>query len=73
MPAGQGVQEGALAREYVPAGHRDAVALVDPGGQAYPAAQLPEQAAEKRLLWAPKVPPGHSPLHMASVRPNVEP
>ena len=44
-PAGQGVHDPAPLRLKVPAGHKDAVALVEPAGQAYPAKQGPEQAA----------------------------
>jgi hypothetical protein len=37
----------------------DAVALVDPAPQAYPAVQLPEQAAVTRAVVAPNFPAGH--------------
>ena len=43
MPTGQGLQALAPAKLYCPAGQMDAVALVDPAGQVYPAAQLPLQ------------------------------
>ena len=52
-PAAQSVHVAAPAREYLPAGHRLAVALVDPAGQACPATQLPEQAAVDRPVVAP--------------------
>jgi hypothetical protein len=42
-PALQLIQDPAPASAYVPAGHRDAVGVVDPAGQAYPAEQLPLQ------------------------------
>jgi len=45
LPAAQEVHVPAAARLYVPGGQMDAVALVDPAGQAYPARQLPLQAA----------------------------
>ena len=59
-PATQSVQAPAPAREYFPATHWDAVADADPAGQAYPAVQLPEQAAEVRPEAEPKVPAGQS-------------
>jgi hypothetical protein len=43
------------------------MALVDPAGHAYPAAQFPEQADELRPEVPPKVPAGHCPLHVADV------
>ena len=45
---------------YCPAGHTTAVALVDPGGHAYPAAQPPLHAADGRAPVDPKVPPGQA-------------
>jgi hypothetical protein len=69
------VHSGAAGREYVPAGHSCAVALVDPAGHAYPAVQLPEQAAVVRPEVSPYVPAGHAPEHLAVLRraasPNV--
>jgi hypothetical protein len=44
VPPGQGEQVPALDTLYLPAGHSNAVALVDPAGQAYPAVQFPVQA-----------------------------
>ena len=52
-PAVQLVQLPAPVRLYWPARHVTAVALVDPAGHAYPAAQFPEQEDEAR----PEVPP----------------
>ncbi len=43
MPAGQGLQEPAPAREYVPAGQMEGVGVVDPEAHAYPAVHSPEQ------------------------------
>ncbi len=48
LPAGQSLHDPAPARLYLPAGHTDAVALVDPAGQEYPAVQGPLHAAELR-------------------------
>ncbi len=45
VPAGQSVHDPALATLYLPAGHTDAVALVEPAGQEYPAVQVPLHAA----------------------------
>ena len=44
-PIAQGVQIPAPGREYLPAGHRDAVETVDPATHAYPAVQLPLHVA----------------------------
>ena len=57
----------------VPVGHSIAVGDVDPGGHAYPAVQLPVQAAVTRPVAAPYLPPGHGPLQVAVVRPEVLP
>ena len=43
-PAPHAVHTAAPPKLYVPAGHRYAVALVDPAGHAYPGAQAPEHA-----------------------------
>jgi hypothetical protein len=53
VPGGQGLQDPAPARAYVPAGQMDAVELVDPAGQAYPDVQGPVQAAVVRPVVAP--------------------
>ena len=52
-PAGQSVQEPAPAREYLPATHWDAVPVVDPAGQAYPAVHGPVQVLLARALALP--------------------
>ena len=59
VPAGQGEHDPAPATLYCPAGHMDAVALVLPAGQAYPAVQLPLHADDVNPPVAPYVPPGH--------------
>jgi hypothetical protein len=53
-PAGQGTQAADAAGEYVPGGHRYAVALVEPAGQAYPARHGPEQVLLVSAAAAPK-------------------
>ncbi len=42
-----------------PSGHSDAVALVDPEAQAYPAAQSPLHVAELSQRVPPNLPSGH--------------
>jgi hypothetical protein len=72
-PGGQSVQAPAPAREYFPATHCDAVALVDPAGQAYPAVHAPTHWA---VVWAtalPKRPAAQLPVQAAVVRPAVAP
>ncbi len=58
-PAAQDVHDAAPTSEYLPATQTDAVALVDPSAQAYPAAQLPLQAADDRPGSAPYRPAAH--------------
>ncbi len=53
-PAGQGMHVPAVPGEYVPGGHRYAVALVEPAGHAYPAWHGPEQVLLVRAAAAPK-------------------
>jgi hypothetical protein len=48
VPAGQLLQDPAPARLYCPAGHTDAVALVEPTPHAYPAVHSPLQTAVLR-------------------------
>jgi len=58
-PALQFVHNPAPDKLYVPAGHTDTVALVDPATHAYPALQLPLQLADVRPADAPYRPVGH--------------
>jgi len=58
-PALQLVHDDAPDRLYVPAGHTDAVGLVDPATHAYPVLQLPEHDADVRPADAPCKPAGH--------------
>ena len=58
LPAGQALQEPARAALNLPGVHVTAVAFVLPTGHAYPAMQLPEQAADVSFTAAPKVPAG---------------
>ena len=53
MPTGQGLQAPAPAKEYVPAGQMEDVAVEDPAGQVYPAVHSPEQDAVVRPVEAP--------------------
>jgi hypothetical protein len=47
-PAAQSTHTLAPAREYLPAGHANAVALTDPAPQMYPAVQLPVHPGDDR-------------------------
>ena len=60
VPALQFVHVPAPAKLYLPTGHMTAVELVLPDGQAYPAVQLPEQAAVGRPAVAPYSPAAHA-------------
>jgi hypothetical protein len=53
VPAGQSVQAPAPAREYCPTGQMEAVADVDPAGQAYPAVHAPLHVDDVRPGVAP--------------------
>lgn len=44
VPVGQSIQDAEPATLYLPMGHVDAWAVVDPAAHAYPAWQSPEQA-----------------------------
>jgi hypothetical protein len=59
-PATQSVHDPAPTREYWPTPHCSAVALVDPAAQAYPAVQLPVQAAVGRPAVDPYLPAGQA-------------
>jgi hypothetical protein len=72
-PAAQDVHDDDPASEYLPAGHTDAVALVDPAAHAYPAAQLPLHAADDRPATAPYRPAAHAAVHAADVSPVPSP
>jgi hypothetical protein len=58
-PAAHGLHNDAPSTLYVPAGQATAVALVDPGGHAYPAVQGPEHELLVSALALPNTPPGH--------------
>jgi hypothetical protein len=62
VPAGQKEHDPDPARLYRPTGQTDAVAFLDPAGHAYPAMQLPLQAAVLAPEATPNLPAGHS-LH----------
>ncbi len=72
-PAGQRLHNPEPAREYFPTGHTATVELVDPAGQAYPAAHGPVQAGEVRPVEEPYCPTGHLAEHAAVGRPGVLP
>ncbi len=63
----------APAREYCPTGHTVAVGDTDPGGQAYPAVQFPEQAEVVRPVVLPKVPAGQGAVQLEVVNRLVFP
>ncbi len=73
MPTLQFVHAPEPALAYVPGGHTEAVADVDPAGHAYPAAQFPVQAAEANPAKAPYKPAGHGAVQVLVVKPGVEP
>lgn len=57
-PIGHGEQAPAPAREYSPAPHRTAVALVEAAGHENPAVQFPVHTAVVRALLPPYTPAG---------------
>ncbi len=59
VPAGQDEHDPAPATLYCPVGHKDAVALVLPATQAYPAVQLPLHDDDVSPPVAPYLPAGH--------------
>jgi hypothetical protein len=65
LPAAHREQVAAPAREYLPATHRRAVGLVDPGAHANPGLQLPSQVAVAWPGTEPYRPPSHSPVQEA--------
>jgi hypothetical protein len=58
-PTPQSVHTPAPAREYLPSGHSNAVAVDDPAAHAYPAAQFPVHVATAIAVVPPKRPAGH--------------
>ena len=73
VPALQLVQAPAPARLYCPAPHSVPVALVDPGGHAYPAAHAPSHDDDDSPLTDPNQPAAHSPLQAAVDSPVLLP
>jgi hypothetical protein len=73
VPAGQFVHTAAPPKLYCPTPHTDAVADVDPAGQAYPAVHWPLHAGDVRPGTAPKLPALHMPVQPATVMPAVAP
>jgi hypothetical protein len=67
-PAGQGEHDPEPATLYCPVGHKDAVALVLPATQAYPAVQLPVHDDDVSPPVAPYLPAGHWTHTMAPAR-----
>ncbi len=72
-PAAQSLQTPAPAKLYLPAGHMDAVADTDPGGQAYPAVQFPVQADDVKPGLLPNVPAGHRAVQALELSPEMDP
>ena len=72
LPPGHSLQLPAPCTLYVPGKHLVCVGTVEPGGQLYPAVQLPEQLG---VDWPvkPYRPASHIPEHDASVSPLVTP
>ena len=66
----QPVHELAPPALYVPLPHLTAVALVEPAGQAYPAAHTPLQLLLDRPVAAPKTPAGHN-VHIVAPRASL--
>ena len=58
---------------YCPAGQRNDVPLVDPGGHANPALHSPLHVDAVRPTAPPKYPARHGPLHTDDVSPAVAP
>lgn len=71
VPLGHAVQAPDPAPEYVPAGHRDAVAFMAPAGHAYPGAHAPLQVADVWPVVLPNRPAGHALHALAAVEENV--
>jgi hypothetical protein len=67
VPPGQAAHVDARAPLYWPGGQRDAVAFVDPAGQAYPAVQAPLQVDEFKPVaeGSDQAPPGQA-VHTAA-------
>jgi hypothetical protein len=72
VPAVQDEQTGAPARLNVPEGQTNAVALLDPSGQACPALQTPLHATLLAPA-TPNLPLGQAPLQAAEGKPAVSP
>lgn len=73
VPGGQSTQTPIEAVEYRPMGHVNAVPLVDPAGQAYPALQFAVHEGAVAPALAPKTPAAQGPEQPAVVRPLVAP
>ena len=72
VPAGQSVQPGSPASEYLPAGHNvEAESAPVPAGHALPAGHGPLHAAEVRPAVAPNVPAGQGVQESAPASENV--
>ena len=72
-PAAQSTHAPAPLSLNLPAGQGAAVGLVDPGTQAYPAVQLPEQVGAVAPAVAPYLPAAHGPEQAAEVRDDTLP
>ena len=65
-PAAQSTHTLAPLSEYLPAGHANAVAFVDPATQMYPALQLPVHPGDDRPDVDPYNPAAHGAVHDAA-------
>ena len=72
-PAAQSTHTLVPAREYLPAGHVEAVGLVDPAAHTYPALQLPEHPGDDRPATDPYRPAAHGAVHDATPMFGVAP
>jgi hypothetical protein len=72
-PAAHVVHAPAPPSEYVPAGHMNAVAFVDPAAHANPPLQLPLHAADDRPGVAPNCPATQAAVQAAVVSPVIFP
>ena len=72
-PAAQSLQYPSPVTEYFPAGHAEAVGLVDPGPHAYPPLHGPLHPDDVRPVVDPYRPWAHGPLHDADDSADVPP
>ncbi len=66
-PATQSTHTLAPVKEYLPAGHANAIGLTDPAAQMYPAVQLPVHPGDDRPDVDPYNPAAHGAVHDATL------